>query len=121
MIYSICSAGTNADILHLSPKRPRYFESNSQSSSTIHVVSDEEESDTEFDPEDYYTTDTGNDTPEEVKKFLESTFRRCLPGKRHRAIAQKYPKPNLDITKVPKADKDIANILDQSFPTRSDN
>ena len=77
-------------------------------------------SDDDFDPESYYTTDSGNDTPDDVKKFLESTFKRCLPRKRQRSIAREYPKLNLDVTKVPKADKDISNILDQSFPTKSD-
>ena len=84
----------------------------------MQTISDNEESDEDFDPERYYTTESGNDTPEEVKKFLESTLRRCLPRKRRRAIAREYPKPNLDITRVPKADKDISNILDQSFPTK---
>ena len=105
------------NFLHLTPKRPQYFEPNSQDNSAIQTISDDEESDDDFDPESYYTTNSGNDTTDEVKKFLESTFKRCLPRKRRRAIAREYPKP---VTKVPRADKDISNILDQSFPTRSD-
>ena len=104
----------------MTPKRPRYFEPNFQDNSAIQTISDDEENDDDFDPESYYTTDSGNDTPYEVKKFLESTFKRRLPQKRCRAIAWEYPKPNLDVTQVPRADKDISNILDQSFPTRSD-
>ena len=104
----------------MTPKRPRYLEPNSQDNSAVQTISDNEESDDDFDLESYYTTDSGNDTPDEVKKFLKSTFKRCLPRKRHRAIALEYPKPNLDVAKVPRADKDISNILDQSFPTRSD-
>lgn len=114
-------AGSSASFLHLTPKRPRYFDLSSQDeSATSQTLSDDEESDEDFDPESYYTTDPGNDTPDDVKKFLESTFKRCLPRKRRRAIAREYPKPNLDVIKVPKADKDISNILDQSFPIKSD-
>ena len=113
--------GSNASFLHLTPKRPRYLDLSSQgNSATSQTLSDNEESDDNFDLESYYTTDSGNDTPDDVKIFLDSTFKRCLPRKRRRAIAQEYPKPNLDVIKVPKADKDISNILDQAFPTKSD-
>ena len=96
------------------PKRPRYFEGHSLEEAE---ESSEEE---EFDPESYYSVDSGIKVPDKVKSFLESTFRRCLPRKRRRAINREYPKPNLDIVSVPKADKDIVSILDRSFPTSED-
>ena len=58
-------------------KRPRYFEVDP-------ATSDEEDSDEEFDPQSYYATDSGEEIPKEVTKFLESTFKRCLPRKRRR-------------------------------------
>ena len=35
----------------------------------------------EFDPESYYVTDSGEETPKEVKKFLESTLGDASPGR----------------------------------------
>ena len=102
------------------PKRPRYFEGHSLEEAE-ESSEEEEEEEEEFDPESYYSVDSGINVPDnfKVKSFLESTFRRCLPRKR-RAIYREYPKPNLNIVSVPKADKDIVSILDRSFPTSDD-
>lgn len=35
-------------------------------------------------------------------------------------IAKTYPMPNLAVTKVPTADKEVANILGKSFPAQRD-
>ena len=89
----------------------------------IAIDDDEQEtrdSDNEFDPESFYQTEVKNDTHEDVKKFLMSTFRRCIPKKRRLAISRTYPVPDVSALRVPKADKDIASILDKDFPTKSD-
>ena len=120
--FFLCT-GSSQGLYVPAPKRPRYFEvdiDKDKDQPCPSLISDDEDSEEEFDPESYYATDSGEETPKEVKKFLESTFRRCLPRKRRKTIAREYPKPNLEVTKVPKADRDISNILDQAFPTKSD-
>ena len=103
----------------MTPKNHDTLESNSHDGqNTSQTISADEDSHEDFDPESYFTTDSGNDT--DAKKFFKSTFKQCLPRKRRRSIAREYPKPNLDVTKVPKADKDISSISDQSFPTKRD-
>ena len=58
--------------------------------------------------------------PPKIKKFIASTFTKCMPKTKQRAIAREHPKPALKALKVLKADKDITGILDKEFPTRID-
>ena len=57
---------------------------------------------------------------EEVKAFLECTFRRCITKRKRLEISREYPKPKLEVMSVAKADKDIASILDKEFPAKED-
>ena len=121
----ICTCST--DGLNLAPppsKRPRYFETQQQDS-YIPISSDEEEhvdqdSEDEFDPETYYETGKRQNTPDIVKKFIESTFTKGMPKAKRRQVAREFPKPALDALKVPKADRDIVSILGKDFPTKVD-
>ena len=52
------------------------------------LISDDEE---EFDPESYYATDSREETPQEVKKFLESTLGDVSPGRGVRLLQRSTP------------------------------
>ena len=41
-------------------------------------------------------------------------------AKKRRQVARDFPKPALDVLKVPKPDKDIVSILGKDFPTKID-
>ena len=77
-----------------------------------------EEDEENIDPENYYSSDPGIEVSEEVKAFLECTFRRCITKRKRLEISREYPKPKLEVMSVPKADKDIASILDKEFPAK---
>ena len=89
-------------------KCPRYEQSED-------VLSEEE-----FDLDNYYTSDSGIEVPDEIQAFLGSIFRKCSPKKRRLEMSREYPKPNLDVMVVPRADKDVASILDKDFPDKED-
>ena len=78
------------------------------------------DSDAEFDTESFYRTGETDDTHEEVAKFIETTFTRCLPRKKRLAIARDSPLPNLVGTRPQVADSDIVSILGKDFPAKSD-
>ena len=105
-------------------KRPRYFET-PQLESYVPIPSDDEEqvdqdSEDEFDPETYYETGKRHNTPDVIRKFVESTFTKGMPKPKRRQVARDFPKPALDALRVPKPDKDIVSILGKDFPTRID-
>jgi len=65
--------GSSQGLYVPAPKRPRYFEvdiDKDKDQPCPFLISDDEDSEEEFDPESYYATDSGEETPKEVKKFL---------------------------------------------------
>jgi hypothetical protein len=114
---------TDGDSLVPTSKRPRYFETQQQEE-YIPIPSDDEhadqDSEEEFDPETYYETGKRQNTPDVIQKFVESTFTKCMPKPKRRKVARDFPKPALDVLKVPKADRDIVSILGKDFPTKVD-
>ena len=102
-------------------KRPRYFgpaadpeqpgTSGIRSSDTPILVEDEDESESLFDPESYYNSQSSAKVTEEVRAFLDSTFCCSIPKCKHQEIAREYPKPDLPAAKVPKKDSDILGAL----------
>lgn len=90
----------------------------SASSCYVEAISDEE--DDEAGDTNYYTSTPASNLAEDVKLFLNTTFRRCIPKKRRLEMAKEYPRPDMPATKVPRLDSDIKSALGRDQPDHKD-
>lgn len=80
---------------------------------------DEDEADGN-DPKDYYASGPAKVMAEEVKSFMNTTFRKCIPKRKRTEMAKEYPRPDMPAAKVPKMDPDIKSALGRDQPDRRD-
>ena len=71
-------------------------------------------------PDNYYTSAPASNLAEDVKLFLNTTFRRCIPKKRWLEMAKEYPRPDTPATIVPRLDSEIKSALGRDQPNRKD-
>ena len=90
------------------PKRSRYFEESSQSSSGGLTM----------DP--LFASNSAESIPEPLHKFIDSVFVNGLPRAARWTLMREYPRFEVTALRVPEADKDIMSILGRDFPTRED-
>ena len=90
------------------PKRSRYFEESSQSSSGGLTM----------DP--LFASNSAESIPEPLHKFIDSVFVNGLPRAARQTLMREYPRFEVTALRVPEADKDIMSILGRDFPTRED-
>ena len=68
----------------------------SASSCYVEVKSDEEDDEVgDTNPDNYYTFGPATNLAEDVKLFMNTTFRRCIPKKRRLEMANEYPRPDV--------------------------
>lgn len=58
--------------------------------------------------------------PEAIQLYLEKHLKRCLSKEERDALYKENPRPDLDISMPPKADKFITDFLGKKFPKEND-
>ena len=58
--------------------------------------------------------------PTPIKTYLERHLQRCLTKEEREALLKEHPRPDLEVTKAPPADKYILDFLGSKFPKDQD-
>jgi hypothetical protein len=75
----------------------------------------------DFDPSALVSAKEGTiAVPSPVRVYLEKYLRRCLTKEERGALFKEHPRPDLDVTSVPKVDKYMVDFLGTKFPKDQD-
>ena len=55
-----------------------------------------------------------------IQKYLDKHLRHCLTKEKREALFREHPRPDLDTTLAPKADRYISDFLGKKFPREQD-
>ena len=90
-------------------------------------LTDPEESDSDseddqncFDPNAYYNTSSEDTTAKCVSDFINVAFKRCLPRKTRKSLAEEFPRPAVASAQVPMTDSILADFMASDFPKKQD-
>ena len=97
------------------PKRIRLAEPEESDSD-----SDSDEDAYSFDVDTYYNTAPDDTTPQCVSDFMDVAFKKCLPRRTRRFLAEEYPRPGIAAAKVPTTDSVLVDFMASDFPKRQD-
>ena len=76
---------------------------------------------TDFDPASLVQSREGTmKVPRSIQKYLDKHLRHCLTKEERKALLREHPRPDLDTTLAPKADRYISDFLGKKFPREQD-
>ncbi len=86
---------------------------------------DESDSDSDddpscFDPNAYYSTATQDTTAKCVSEYIDVAFKKCLPRKVRRDLADEFPRPAIASAQVPTTDSILVDFMAADFPKKRD-
>lgn len=73
-----------------------------------------------FDLDDYYNTAADDSTAQCVSDFMDTAFKKCLPRKTRKRLADEYPRPAVTAAKVPTTDSILVDFMTSDFPKKQD-
>jgi hypothetical protein len=103
----------DADRMLPQPKRIRLTDPDSESDSN----SDDDTN--RFDPNAYYNTASQDTTAKCVSEFIDVAFKKCLPRKTRKDLAEEFPRPAIDSAQVPTTDSILVDFMSNDFPKKT--
>ena len=101
----------------ISKKRPGNEVSSKGTKKRRLAESEPEEGLANFDPSSLVKTKEGTfRAPQAIEKYLNKHLKRCLSKEEREAIFKEHPKPDLDSSMPPKADRYMIDFLGKHFP-----
>jgi hypothetical protein len=55
-----------------------------------------------------------------VSEFIDAVFKKCLPRKTCKDLAEEFPQPAVDSAQVPKTDSILVDFMTNDFPKKQD-
>ena len=105
----------------ISKKRPGNEVSSKGTKKRRLAESEPEEGLANFDPSSLVKTKEGTfRAPQAIEKYLNKHLKRCLSKEEREAIFKEHPKPDLDSSVPPKADRYMIDFLGKHFPKEKD-